>query len=110
MDKRTDKKIIDFVLALIRTEPKVRKIYLFGSYAKNNNKRDSDIDLAIVVEDLPGDDLFDLQVRFLVLASGYDSRIEPHIISVADLETGDPFVQEVLKTGIEIDPHTSYFA
>ena len=34
---------------------KIEKVYLFGSYAKNNYREDSDIDVAIVVNNLEGD-------------------------------------------------------
>jgi len=107
MDKRTDKNINNFVSSLVSKVPGIRKIYLFGSYAKNLNRRDSDIDLAVIVDDLAGDDAFDLQVQLLLLAAGFDTRIEPHVISTAELGSGDPFVNEVLKTGIEITPYPS---
>jgi hypothetical protein len=28
--------------------------------------------------------------------------IEPHIFALADIENGNPFVKEVLRTGVEI--------
>jgi hypothetical protein len=47
---------------------------------------------------------FDLQVQFMLLASDFDIRIEPHPISNEDFNFNNPFVAEILKTGIEIQP------
>jgi predicted nucleotidyltransferase len=104
MDKKTNQNIIDFISFLAKENPRIVKAFLFGSYARNLNKPDSDIDIALVVKDLSDDEVFDLQVQLLLMASKYDSRIEPHVISNNDLETNNPFVFEIIKTGIEINP------
>ena len=103
MDKTTNRKIIDFISYLQKENKTILKAFLFGSYAKNTNRTDSDIDIAFVVEDIKDNEKFDLQVQLLLLSSKYDSRIEPHIILKEDLDSDDPFISEVLKTGIEID-------
>lgn len=41
--------------SLLKEYLKIEKIYLYGSYAKNNNREDSDIDVAIVVNKIEGD-------------------------------------------------------
>jgi len=110
MDKKTNQNIIEFISFIAKENPRILKAFLFGSYARNLNKPNSDIDIAIVVKDLSDNEIFDLQVQLLLLASKYDSRIEPHIISNKDLETNNPFVFEILKTGIEINPRTSNIA
>jgi len=110
MDKKTNQNIIEFISFIAKENPRILKAFLFGSYARNLNKPNSDIDIAIVVKDLSDDEIFDLQVQLLLLASKYDSRIEPHIISNKDLETNNPFVFEILKTGIEINPRTPNIA
>ena len=40
----------------------------------------------------------------MILATKFDSRIEPHPISNSDINSNNPFVSEILKTGIEINP------
>ena len=110
MDKKTNQNIIEFISFIAKENPRILKAFLFGSYARNLNKPNSDIDIAIVVKDLSDNEIFDLQVQLLLLASKYDSRIEPHIISNKDLETNNPFVFEILKTGIEINPRTPNMA
>jgi len=107
MDKRTNKKIIDFVNSIEESNIELVKAYLFGSYAKHKDVEESDIDVALVFRNLSDDQKFDLQVQFLLMASGFDSRIEPHLLSVNDFEDETPFAVEILKTGIEILPDVS---
>jgi predicted nucleotidyltransferase len=76
--------------------------YLFGSFVKNKQRPDSDIDIALIIDNLKDSDKFDIQVQFMLLASKFDSRIEPHPLSKQDFISDNPFVHEIKKTGIEI--------
>lgn len=78
----------------------IKGAYLFGSYAKGTNNEDSDIDVAIVVNS--DNNLFDIMVELMMLARNIDLRIEPHPIKIKDFEEGNPFVQEVIDTGIKV--------
>lgn len=40
-------------LSMIPNDLGVRKAYLFGSYAKGNEREDSDIDIAIILQNMP---------------------------------------------------------
>ena len=75
---------------------------MFGSYAKGKSNEDSDIDIAIIFSELDGSNQFEIQVQLMLLASKFDSRIEPHPISKEDFDSGNPFVVEIKKTGIEL--------
>ena len=80
----------------------VESIILFGSYAKGTEHKDSDIDIAIVTDDIEND-IFDEEVKLMGLRKGIDYRIEPHIIRIQDYkEKNDPFIQEVIDTGIKV--------
>lgn len=80
----------------------VEAIILFGSYAKGTEHEDSDIDIAVVTDDIEND-IFDEEVKLMVLRRGIDYRIEPHIIRIQDYkEKNDPFIQEVIDTGIKV--------
>lgn len=80
----------------------VEAIILFGSYAKGTEHEDSDIDIAIVTDDIEND-IFDEEVKLMVLRKGIDYRIEPHIIRIQDYkEISTPFVQEIIDTGIKV--------
>lgn len=78
---------------------KIDAIIVFGSYAKGTNNNDSDIDIAIVSSDIV--DVIDDGAKLIGLTWGIDTRIEPHPIKKEDYEkNSDPFVKEVLETGI----------
>ncbi|HPB01774.1 MAG TPA: nucleotidyltransferase domain-containing protein [Bacteroidales bacterium] len=102
MDKRTDKIIRQYLSTVSVQTPGFVTAYLFGSYAKGNQHADSDIDIALIIENLQDSDKFDIQVQLMLLASKFDLRIEPHPLSLNDLESDNPFVYEIKKTGIEL--------
>ena len=78
----------------------VKKAYLFGSYAKGIAHRDSDIDIALIVENMP--DFFQTQRDLMRLRRNIDLRIEPHPINEKDFNQNNPFAFEIQTTGIEI--------
>lgn len=78
----------------------IKEVYLFGSYAKGTNHKDSDIDIAVIISS--DNNLFDLMVELMMLTQNIDLRIEPHPIKVEDFEEGNPFVQEIIDTGIKV--------
>ena len=81
---------------------KVKTIILFGSYAKGTEHEDSDIDIAIITDDLKKDK-FNEEINLMQLRWDIDLRIEPHIISVSEYENDEtPFVVEVKNTGIKV--------
>ena len=102
MDKNIDIAVSKY-LELIREKfSGIESAYLFGSYAKGKSTDDSDIDLALIFTNLDDSSRFDIQVQLMLLAAKIDSRIEPHPISPEDFNSGNPFVVEIRKTGIEI--------
>ncbi|MEI8204149.1 MAG: nucleotidyltransferase domain-containing protein [Bacteroidota bacterium] len=102
MDKGINITINQYI-ALIKLHHKgVEKAILFGSYANNSERQESDIDIALVFDHLKDNDKFDLQVQLMLLASQVDTRIEPHPISKEDFNSNNPFIREIKKTGIEI--------
>ena len=103
MDKRTNNRISEFIAALAKKDKRLVKAFLFGSYAKELDNEESDIDLALVINDLDDKEKFNLQVQLLLMASKFDSRIEPHPISANESIENSPFYDEILKTGIEIE-------
>jgi predicted nucleotidyltransferase len=84
---------------LLSTKMNVEQVYLFGSYAKENFREDSDIDVAIVVSNLSGD-FFEVNPMLWKLRREIDDRIEPVIIDRNYDQSG--FLNEIKKEGIEI--------
>ncbi len=87
-------------LMLIPNDLGVKKAYLFGSFAKGNEKEESDIDVAIILNNMP--DFFAAQKQLMRLRRKVDLRIEPHPINAKDFNNMNPFAYEIQQTGIEI--------
>ncbi len=102
MDKNIDIAIAQYLDLTKEKYPQVESAYIFGSFAKGKSTDDSDIDLALIYNNLDDSKRFDIQVQLMLLASKIDSRIEPHPISLEDFNSGNPFVVEIKKTGIAI--------
>lgn len=99
MDKREAIiKVREYSL-LLRNFIPLEKVYLFGSYARDSYRADSDIDVAIVVNHLEGD-YFSIQPLLWKLRRQIDDRIEPILIE-RDQDKGG-FLSEIQKYGIEI--------
>jgi predicted nucleotidyltransferase len=79
-------------------------VILYGSFAKNKQRADSDIDLAIVSSDL-GKDRFSEGINLNMLASQVDSRIEVVPIGIDeyfDPTNPNPLLSEIKATGISL--------
>ena len=99
MDKR---EVIDKVSAykiLLSKHFDIDKIVLFGSYAKNNQTEDSDIDVAVIVNSIEGD-FFTYAPLLWKLRREIDDRIEPILLENSHDESG--FLKEILRSGLVI--------
>jgi len=66
----------------------IEQFWLFGSYAKNNAHKDSDIDIALVVNHLDKNySVLNTEPILWKLKRQIDFRIEPHVIVVKSLCT-----------------------
>ena len=102
MDKNIDIAVAKYLKLIKEKYSEIESAYIFGSFAKGKSTDDSDIDLALIFTNLDDSKRFDIQVQLMLLAAKIDSRIEPHPISREDFDSGNPFVVEIKKTGIEI--------
>jgi uncharacterized protein len=102
MDKGISRTIRKYIETVAKSQPGLISAYLFGSYARNMQRSESDIDVALVIDQLADIDRFDMQVRLMLIAAKIDNRIEPHPISKQDLNSDNPFAIEIRRTGIEL--------
>ena len=80
----------------------VTKAYLFGSYAKKTENKDSDIDIC-VVSPIFGQDYLDENVKLRMLTLKIDSKIEPVAFNPEDInDKYDSLASEIQRTGIVI--------
>jgi predicted nucleotidyltransferase len=75
------------------------KMILFGSYARGSQREDSDVDVAIIVEEMQGD-YFSTRPLLWRVRREVDDRIEPILFETKHDESG--FLEEVMKNGILI--------
>ncbi len=102
MDKTKALKLArDYVGFLSQNRYKIKKAFLFGSYAMNKFDDESDIDIALVLAGY--NDTINELSKLMKLRRNFDLRIEPHPISIEDFRKNSPFVNEVKKgTSINI--------
>jgi predicted nucleotidyltransferase len=77
----------------------VKKIILFGSYAKGNYTIASDIDLFILYEGAKREDAYALSKKILAIPG-----LEPHVYSEAEYEEMKDTIERMTKDGIVIFP------
>jgi len=100
------KKITDiakqYVKSVKRSGVPISNAYLFGSYAKGNPRKDSDIDICIVSDQF-GDDYIDEAVKLRVISFDVDNRIEPVPFTTLDLnDKYSSLASEIKKYGISL--------
>jgi len=95
---------LDFIVSAIRDSFNPHKVYLFGSQATGDSRKDSDVDIAVLQD---GNPLVGQKAKFYLklLEMGYDWKIEPDI-HLFDKDTfnskykaGDVFVNEIVSKG-----------
>ncbi len=96
------KKITDsYLLALINNDIPIKEAILFGSYARGNYQKWSDIDIALV-SDIFGGNRIDDKDKIRKITLSISSELEVIPFSPNDFNLQNPFVKEILKTGIRI--------
>ena len=100
MDKTEALNIVRKYAEVLRHTFEFQKIILFGSYAKGNPHKDSDIDIAIVFSDYSN--RLDRQVELMKLTVQIDTRIEPHPFRASEFNLSNPFVNDIVCNGMEV--------
>ena len=88
-----------FALALCG-DYSVQAVYLFGSFAKGSSSANSDIDVAIILNQKQLS--FNSEMELVKLRSKFDLRIEPHTFLKKDFNENNPLAHEILKYGIRL--------
>jgi len=100
--------VIDKILQFIKlacARYKIDKVLLFGSYALSTANSNSDIDVALIINDGQNDNSIEITKNLFLIAYKIDARIEPKCIFRHEIEEMEPasILAEILRTGIEID-------
>lgn len=87
----------------IKNDLSVKKVFVFGSYAKGSFTENSDIDVCVIAENVDNNFLAELKIAPKVL--GPDVRIEPVVFSEEEFLEVDSFglLKEVKENRIEVE-------
>jgi hypothetical protein len=81
----------------------VEKAVLFGSYAKGYAAEASDVDICFFLTDYAGRERVEIIAELLGMGSAYpDAAFEPLVFESAALQSGNPFVREIIATGLDL--------
>jgi uncharacterized protein len=90
-----------YILELNRFSIQIDQAYLYGSYAKGNPGKWSDIDVALISGNFSGIDVLDAE-KIARPTINIDYRISPITFKPEDFSTDNLFVKEILRNGIRI--------
>jgi len=94
--------IINNYIRQISKDIKIEKVIIFGSYAKKTTHQNSDVDLAVFSENFKEKSRIE-NLKYLILnAMDYDIDLEPQPFTDEDFKNPEGFVEEIIRTGIEI--------
>lgn len=96
MDQATIIERVKQYAEVVRQHFDVTKIILYGSYARGTARKDSDIDVAVVLDHLDAK-VLQTETALFRLRRGIDTRIEPIVLDETHDASG--FLEEILKTG-----------
>lgn len=96
MDKEQVVKITQEFTSILPSDFDLRKVVLYGSWVYGHPHEDSDIDIAVIVQELRSDYL-DLLTKLYHLATSVDVRIEPLLFEEDNDESG--FLSQILNHG-----------
>jgi predicted nucleotidyltransferase len=88
----------------VKAQIPIDKVYLYGSFASGTAEWDSDVDLCFFSSTFSSGKIFDALEKLWKLKEKYNKEIciEPNAFPSAELYNDNPFVKEILRTGLEI--------
>lgn len=92
--------IENFLIELKHLGYNPEKVVLFGSYAKGNPHAYSDVDLAVWDSKFCGVNFIDFE-PFVHLISKFHP-LQLHTFTIGETKNENPFIEEIISTGIEI--------
>ena len=101
MDKSEAIKIANRFANAVISNYECIEVILFGSYIRGTNHEESDIDVAVILKGY--ENPLDMQLELMRLRRKIDSRIEPHPFRLADFNSSNPLVYEIIKYGQRVD-------
>ncbi|MDR2592138.1 MAG: nucleotidyltransferase domain-containing protein [Chitinispirillales bacterium] len=85
-----------------KRELSAKKVYLYGSYAKGTADDGSDVDICFFFDGIDGKTRVNAIMKLMDLGRKYKAYFEPNAMPTSELYNDNPFIQEILRTGIEL--------
>lgn len=98
MDKEQAIELARKYKSLLEEHLPVKALYLYGSFSKGTYTKDSDIDIAVVVDRLNNDYFADTPILWK-LKRKISNLIEPVLLTE---DKNNPLFSDILRTGIQI--------
>jgi predicted nucleotidyltransferase len=95
-------KVKDFARQVNSCGITLKRVVLFGSYARDEQTKYSDIDIALVADDFTGVPSEDVKLFLKALRKHYTVQAQTYNPKQFTAKN-DPFVGEILRTGIEVE-------
>ena len=95
-------KVRNFAQELLAQGLQLRQVVLFGSYAKNNQREGSDIDVVLVADEFEGLNILDRKYYKSVQLNPEYMLFQIQTYQTDYFEKGDAFIDEIKQTGIRI--------
>lgn len=92
----------NFAAAIRNRGIDVKAVILFGSYARGEQREWSDIDVALVADEFTGVSFEDIKQFIDVTIQKTFYSIESHTFNTAEFAQGNPFIEEIQRTGIVV--------
>jgi predicted nucleotidyltransferase len=87
----------------VSRELPVEKALLFGSCAKGYATETSDVDICFFLRDYNGKQRVEIITEILGIGGKYRNiPFEPIVFETAEIQNGNPFVREILATGVDL--------
>jgi predicted nucleotidyltransferase len=101
MDKREAIELIKRYIEVIKGHFKIKLVVFYGSYTKNAQHQDSDIDVAVFIEKEPDKKYYDSVVQLFKLRHNITLDIEPNLFYY-DKDGYEPasFENYIIQNGI----------
>lgn len=102
MDKNDAIRIsVNYLNKLENSNINFSEAWIFGSYAKGSQHDNSDIDIAIVLDENVSY-TFDTEIQLMNIRKGEETMIEPHAFTKEEFNNSTPLVKQIIDYGIRI--------
>lgn len=80
----------------------ISRVLLFGSYAKLVHSKDSDIDIAVILEKDNRKAVAEIKKASGKLKRKFPYNVEEHFFTEKDMKAKDPLIKEIKKNSVEL--------